>query len=485
MDIPWALIEAQRGDRLVIFVGAGASRSSPSDLPDFHQLATAIATDSGVTPTAEQLENPDILLGDLQDQHAVDVHQRVADRIGAGSSRPNHLHEAIAALAAASPQVRIVTTNYDPHLSEALEALGQDFTQETAPALPLGDDFTGIVYLHGRLGRPVRQLVVTDADFGQAYLRDAWATRFLERMFTRYTVLFIGYSHSDVVVSYLGRGLRADSSRFVLTDDPDSPRWRRLGITPVAYPNPDDSHQAVAKAIRGWASWASMGLLEHRQQVARLVEAAPSQVPEEMSYLETVIVDSSTVGFFTEHARGPEWLAWAAMQDQFQSLFNPAAESSDCTRALAFWFAGFYVMEEALSDEAWTLVSGAGGALGPDLWDAIGFHLHRRPAEPPRPGWLSRWLMLMIQNAPRSSSAPWVEYALMKAAWPQERGVALLLFDYLTEPQAQLRPSFALSGGRVEVKLRGDRWPLGEAWTKVFVPHLADAARDLIVIADR
>jgi Domain of unknown function (DUF4020)/SIR2-like domain len=484
VDIPWALIEAQREDRLVIFVGAGASRSSPSDLPDFCLLAARIAGESGVTATSEQLENPDVLLGDLEDQHAVDVHQRVADVIGSASSRPNQLHAAIAAFAVACPQVRIVTTNYDTHLSTALTAQGKSFTEETGPALPLGDEFSGVVYLHGRLGRPVRQLVVTDADFGQAYLRDAWATRFLERMFSRYTVLFIGYSHSDVVVSYLSRGLRADNARFVLTDDPDSLRWRRLRITPVAYPNPDSSHRAVAEAIGGWASWASMGLIEHRQQVAQLVATAPSQIPEEMSYLEAVVADRSTVGFFAEHARGPEWLSWAATQDNFQNLFSPAAEPSDCTRALAFWFAENYVMEENLSDHAWGLVSKAEGALGPDLWNAVGFNLHRRPAEPARPGWLSRWLVLMTQNAP-GSSAPWVEYALMKATWPQERAVALLLFDCLTEPRARLRPSFALpDGGRVEVELRGDQWSLGEAWATVFMPHLTDAAQDLIVIAD-
>ena len=483
VDIPWALIEAQREDRLVIFVGAGASRSSPSDLPDFRQLAADIAADSGVTATREQLENPDVLLGDLKDQHAVDVHQRVADILGSGSSRPNRLHEAIAALAVASPKVRIVTTNYDLHLSDALTAHGQSFTQETAPALPLGDDFTGVVYLHGRLGRPAQQLVVTDADFGQAYLRDAWATRFLERMFSHYTVLFIGYSHSDVVVSYLGRGLRTARPRFVLTDDPDSLRWRRLRIKPVAYPNPDGSHQVLADAIQGWASWASMGLLDHRQQVAQLVAAAPSRIPEEMSYLEAVIADSSTVRFFTEYARSPEWLSWAAAQDEFQHLFNPAAEGSDCTRALASWFAECYVMEQGLSDHAWSLVSEAGGLLGPDLWEAIGLHLHGRQAA--RPGWLSRWLVLMTQNAPRAS-VPWIEFALTKSAWPEERAVTLLLFDYLTEPQALLRRSFALpSGSRTEVQLRGDQYWLGEAWKKVFVPHLADAAQDLIVITDR
>ena len=115
----------------------------------------------------------------------MDVHQRVADLIGAASSRPNELHRAIAALAASGPQVRIVTTNYDLHLSEELTATGRTFTEEVGPALPLGGDLTGVVYLHGRLGRPTSQPVVTDADFGQAYLRDAWAARFLERMFSQ------------------------------------------------------------------------------------------------------------------------------------------------------------------------------------------------------------------------------------------------------------------------------------------------------------
>ena len=55
-----------------------------------------------------------------------------------------------------------------------------------------------------------------------------------------------------------------------------------------------------------------MGLLDHRQRVAQLVAAAPSQIPEEMSYLEAVIADSSTVRLFTEHARGPEWMSWSA-----------------------------------------------------------------------------------------------------------------------------------------------------------------------------
>jgi hypothetical protein len=91
----------------------------------------------------------------------------------------------------------------------------------------------------------------------------------------------------------------------------------------------------------------------------------------------------------------------------------------------------------------------------------------------------------MLQCAPEPSG-PWLEYALMKSAWPEERAVALLLFDYLTEPQAAPGPSFAVPGGsRTEIRLRGGQWPLEQAWEQVFAPRLDVAAGDLIAIADR
>ena len=65
-DVPLALVEAQREGSLVIFVGAGASMGTPSSLPDFRTLTAAIAADASVTPTPEELNQPDVLLGDLE-----------------------------------------------------------------------------------------------------------------------------------------------------------------------------------------------------------------------------------------------------------------------------------------------------------------------------------------------------------------------------------------------------------------------------------
>jgi Domain of unknown function (DUF4020)/SIR2-like domain len=467
----------------VLFVGAGVSFAPPSNLPDFRTLAADIAADGNISVTEAALAQPDVLLGELEDHHHVDAHVRVAARIGVQSSQPNRLHKAIVALAAASPQLRIVTTNYDLHLSKVLAAQDLSVTEYMAPALPMGDDFTGLVYLHGCLRQDPGALVVTDADFGRGYLRDAWATRFLERMFATYTVLFVGYSHDDVVMSYLARGLRLAKGRFVLTSKPDRSNWRRLRIQPVGYPRVESSHDALVDAVAGWASWASMGLLGHRKRVAELVSGAPSEVPEEASYLEAVLADSEKVEFFTEHARGTEWLSWAAGQPEFQQLFDPAVAPTGRSGRLAYWFAEHYVMDERLTESALSAVQEAGGRLAPAVWSAIGHHLHL--LQDPRPAWLGPWIVLLVQNAPEQTHQ-WLDYALTASRWPEDRVAALLMFDFLTEPQAVFRPSYGVAGApRFDVHLRGHAHWLREAWERLFAPNVAEAAPDVLVIVDR
>ena len=59
-----------------------------------------------------------------------------------------------------------------------------------APALPLGNDFNGIVHVHGAVSHP-GGMVLTDKDFGRAYLTEGWARRFLVALFRHFTVLFV------------------------------------------------------------------------------------------------------------------------------------------------------------------------------------------------------------------------------------------------------------------------------------------------------
>lgn len=52
--------------------------------------------------------------------------------------------------------------------------------------------------------------MLTSGDFGRAYLRDAWAARYVVELFREFTVLFVGYSLNDPIVGYLVDALAAD-----------------------------------------------------------------------------------------------------------------------------------------------------------------------------------------------------------------------------------------------------------------------------------
>lgn len=191
-----------------------------SDLPDFNELARQVAGRVGVVFDGK--EPADAFLGRLSNEFPY-VRDIARDIIARPSSSANDTHRGIACLAA-STSASVVTTNYDEHITAAAAAenlvLGETFN---APAVPLARSFRGVVHLHGAVSRPTDDLVLTDADFGRAYLTDGWARRFVQDLFTNRTVLFIGYSHNDVVVTYLARGLPRIP---VDSCSPTSPRTR-------------------------------------------------------------------------------------------------------------------------------------------------------------------------------------------------------------------------------------------------------------------
>lgn len=210
VDFPSHLIDEHRAGRLVIFVGAGASIDPPSNLPLFDKLTAKIAADAGTT--IDDGKHLDAFLGELADRD-VDVHARVVKHVNLRDSKPNALHRALADLAIAGGDIRIVTTNYDRHLSTALREREVEVDEYLAPALPVGDDFTGVVYLHGKLDLEARRLVVTDKDFGRAYLTDAWAARTVDPTTRAVSVSRAGSSISYPLTSSRSNGRCARARR--------------------------------------------------------------------------------------------------------------------------------------------------------------------------------------------------------------------------------------------------------------------------------
>lgn len=237
VNLPEEVLDAQASGTLVVFAGAGVSVSSPSDLPLFPELADQVA-DRFSRPHREASEHIDRFLGRLAEEN-LPVHKVVAEIIGRESSEPNQLHKDLVGLFKGSGDLRLVTTNFDTHFTTAsTETFGIRQDHYFGPAVPLGRDFAGIVYLHSSVTRPHPELVLTDSDFGRAYLTEGWATRFLVAMFQTYTVLFVGYSHRDEVMEYLARGLPPDSPRlrFALDATGNEAEWERRRIVPITFP---------------------------------------------------------------------------------------------------------------------------------------------------------------------------------------------------------------------------------------------------------
>ena len=157
VDFPDSLFKAQKDGSLVVFAGAGVSIPPPSNFPDFNLLAEQVA--AGVL-SKEKDEPVDRFLGRLKDK-GVEVHEKVRRILSDRNSKPNALHVDLLRLFEEPNKFRLVTTNFDLHFTSAgVERFPtlDSFEIYSAPALPLGSSFSGIVYLHGSVAKPADRL---------------------------------------------------------------------------------------------------------------------------------------------------------------------------------------------------------------------------------------------------------------------------------------------------------------------------------------
>jgi hypothetical protein len=489
VQIPAEVITAWEEQRLVVFTGAGISISPPSDLPSFPELAARVAgiLQSPLDPTAMEWKTQlDTFMDVLNEGDGVDVHQLVQGIVTKDGSQPNANHEALARIAA-KYSTRVVTTNYDLHLETALlKHHTGPFDVFRAPAMPLGNDFEGLVYLHGSAEDDPRRLVVTDRDFSSAYFHSAWAARFLERMFREYVVLFVGYSHSDVVMKYLGLGLGPESKRYVLTDDPDNAIWRRLQVTALEYP--PKRHDVLTSCLVEWSKFGGMGLLDHRQRIRELVSTASEPAPDEESYLEDSLRREDRVRFFCEFATDKYWLEWAAKREPFKKLFERATGPDPMTNELAEWFVhGFALVDDAQLEPnerrslgAWRVFAEAGGVLSASVWNALGGGL--LGVKTARPAHVMRWLWVLMEQEQVGCQEDFLDYALEWTDLWADPELFLMLLAHLMTPH--LVPERGWGSARMGVKTRGQLHWMDEAWKEKSVPDIAALAPTVFPVAE-
>ena len=482
------IFDALRDDKLVVFAGAGVSMAPPSNLVSFKDLTSKIAQGTGAEPT----EPLDRFLGQLQ-HRKVDVHNRAAEILSPAGSAPNDLHQNLLRIFRTAERVRLVTTNFDLHFETAAANLaatnlfGSTPEVYRAPALPRGDDFTGIVHVHGTLSRP-RDMVLTDADFGRAYLTEGWGRRFLVNVFRQFNVLFVGYSHNDVIMNYLARALPADGTarRFALTDEAEI--WNLLGIKPILFTkkvSDAGSYQDLHDGVQHLAELVERGVLGWRNRMAEIGSRIPPADSEAISEVAYALRAAHTTRFLINVARNAEWPGWLNERKHLDALFG-TGKLSERDELLAEWLAEHFAIAHA--DTMFELVAAHGLQMNPQFWWFIGCALGDEN-KPIQASDLKRWVTILLTSAPNQNNTPVLMRLAERSASHNSVPLTLKVFLKMSEYRLSVERRFRWYDEKnstrvrpldIDFPLRADHHSLNEVWIKHIKPNLASVAQPLL-----
>lgn len=317
IDFPNEVVQAMKDGTLVVFAGAGVSMGEPTELPDFPELTNQIARGTGEEWTEELRESCETFLGRLKDR-GIDVHEIAAERLNQCGLKPNQLHKNITALFSAPSKIKIVTTNYDTMFEESLGEC--EVKVYNAPILPPGDHVEGILHIHGNVNEP-RYMILTDEDFGRAYLLDGQVTRFLRELFATYTILFVGYSYNDTIVRYLTRAMNTESTnrRYILTDNKKED-WGLLGITPIWFKK--NAYKELNHGVAELGGICKNGIWGWVDAIESLGDIPPED-EEGRSKIDFYLEDIVLTRWLAKSIHSEEWLWYLDEKGLFKGLFIP------------------------------------------------------------------------------------------------------------------------------------------------------------------
>ncbi|MBT9499799.1 MAG: SIR2 family protein [Burkholderiaceae bacterium] len=294
---------------ILFITGAGTSR--PAGLPDFRQLvlqayqrldpsvhevmkvdAKSRTTSAGLTDNqnaeVQRFDRGDfdVVLGMLERridgtattrgkvrQELLQLVRTVSVNGKSEIPRPAPIHRSLIRLADRGAAVSIATTNFDRLLQAASAKPVETHSLGAIPRPSLRDDFSGVLHIHGVLNADARQpsdVVVTDRDFGEFYLRRRIVPDFIYDAARLYNLVLVGYSANDAPMRYLLNAVAADGSRFrdlreryafvnlkEIDGSIDLEDWRGRGITPIPYDSAD-FHKELATTLSRWSDLSAV-----------------------------------------------------------------------------------------------------------------------------------------------------------------------------------------------------------------------------------
>ena len=497
IDFPIDLLNALRDGKLVVFAGAGVSRGEPARLPNFEHLAQMIAEGTG--EALQDGETIDRFLGRLQHRH-VRVHERAAEILAPDGLEPTELHRNLLRLYPAAGPVYVVTTNFDRLFEQAMEdAFGSMPEVFRAPALPLGRQFNGIVHLHGTVNTP-SEMIITDEDFGRAYMTEGWAARFLVELFSSFTILFVGYSYDDAIMRYLTRALppRETDRHFALAQETgfNAQQWRLLEIEPITYPqSSEDDHSTLNEGVRRLADLVQRRFVDWHGQITEIAENPPSLDEETEDLIEYALADDTRTRFFTEAASDPKWVDWLDERGYLNPLFSND-EFSEQAEIFSRWLVERFAYTHA--NTLFLLIGKHNMHLHPRFWYNLAYQIGWSQQIPWNKDILSRWISLLLATVQENINASLVGHIQPSSLLQRlgERCIQheildglLQVFDAMMGNYLQLKPGFSWSSDdendeeppvNAELLLIGKHDGLSKLWEEGLQPELSQVAEPLL-----
>ena len=488
IEFPKSLLTALHEERLVVFAGAGVSRGEPASLPTFRNLALAIARGSGETLRSGETE--DQFLGRLQ-YRGQDVYAGAERELSKGNPQPTGLHNDLLRVFGELGSVRLVTTNFDTLYESASDGVfGARPKVFEAPALPLGSDFHGIVHVHGSLSDRNR-MVLTDADFGKAYLTEGWATRFLAGLFDSFSVLFVGYSHDDVVMKYLARSLVPSGvvRRFALAEEGDPDKWSILGIEPIEFRNEcGDKFRFLNEGVCGLADYENLNVFDWQEKITTIAQNPPPS-EDELEERETVgdiLSELWRTRLFCNVASDPAWIEWLDEKEYLDELFiDDHRPLSGQSLRLAWWLAEKFSHEHA--DELFLLIAKHDMRIHPGFWRALGGTIAWEDRLEVKPKTLARWTSLLLATVPILPNDRVLPQLGRRCVASGLVDSLVDIFDAMTAPYFALKPGIDMAYYkssflvRQEIKQRYTYRDLHQILVSGLYPNFSQVVESLLV----
>jgi len=224
--------QANENDRLAIFVGAGISKSSDTDyisLPSWSDLITEIKSDLAITEELDYLKLAQLYFLEFGEQ----AYNQTLKKYFPEDITPSSLHRTILKV---SPRV-IITTNWDCIIENAMEQEGylydkictdKDLVSSTSP--------NKFIKIHGDFKS--HNIVFKEDDYLNYSRNFPLIENFIKSIFSTHTVLFLGYSYSDINLKHILKWIQSNSSSAppmylvnFKTNKPQESYLRNHGIT--------------------------------------------------------------------------------------------------------------------------------------------------------------------------------------------------------------------------------------------------------------